>query len=116
LLLVRRRFNNSIAALGEVTPVRPRPGSISMSTFSGFLVGAAASVVTLLGLSMTTIRSSMRAFSAISRAIAGPVTTGEVSRTDPTPPAASASASPNLAQQTPTAPAAIWRRAISTLL
>ena len=32
------------------------------------------------------------------------------------PPSASASASPSLAQHTPTAPAAIWRRAMSTLL
>ena len=59
------------------------------------------------------MRSAALALSSISRVMACGVTTGEVMCSCPTPASASASASPSLAQQTPSAPALIWRRAMS---
>ena len=50
----------------------------------------------------------------MSRAIFASVTCGEVMCTPATPPRTITSASPKVAQQMPSAPAAIWRRAIAS--
>ncbi len=59
------------------------------------------------------MRSLTLAFSATSRSMACGVTTGEVMCRLSMPASPSASASPSLAQHTPSAPEAIWRRAMS---
>ncbi len=85
------------------------PGSMSTITVSGLpaFAAAAASASALAGWSTTSIRSDTLAFSATRRVIACGVTTGEVMCMACTPSSPSASASPSLAQQTPSAPAAI---------
>ena len=77
---------------------------------------AAPIAATASGWSHAAISVGARAASATSRCDAGSPTTGEVISSPSIPSSASASASPSLAQQTPSAPAAICRRAMSALL
>ena len=66
--------------------------------------------------SATTMSDSLPWRSVMRRAILAGATTGEVTSSPSIPPAASASASPSVAQQMPSAPASSWRFAICTLL
>ena len=66
--------------------------------------------------SAVTMSDSLSRRSAMRRRTLAGATTGEVMSSPSIPPAASASASPSVAQQMPSAPASSWRRAICTLL
>ena len=66
--------------------------------------------------SAATMSDSWSRRSAMRRLILAGATMGEVMSSPSIPPAASASASPSVAQQMPSAPASSWRRAICTLL
>src|SRR6266436_45864 len=96
-------------------PVRRPPTSTSTRTLSTLPAAAMAwpSSRTLSGLSTTTSVSAACARTPISLPIFSGPTTSVVMRILRMPAAAITSASPTLAQQMPTAPAAIWRRAIS---
>src|SRR6266849_6977710 len=96
-------------------PVRRPPTSTSTSTFATrpARVMACPSSRMFSALSTTTIVSGARSSTPMSRPIFSGPTTSVVTRMLRMPEAAITSASPTLAQQMPTAPAAIWRRAIS---
>src|SRR5262245_29392127 len=96
-------------------PVRRPPTSTSTSTLSTLPAAAMAcpSSRTLSTLSTTAMVSAACSSAARRRAIFSGPTTSVVMRMLRMPAAAITSASPTLAQQMPTAPAAIWRRAIS---
>ena len=66
--------------------------------------------------SADTMSDSLPWRSAMRRLILAGATIGEVMSSPSIPPAASASASPSVAQQIPSAPESSWRRAICTLL
>jgi hypothetical protein len=107
---------SATAASGDVTPVR-WAARIDVDEHASVrrIARIRQRPYALSGWSATT-DSAMRALSAPAGRSPPDVTTGEVRWIFPTPSAASASASPNLAQHIPTAPAAICRRAISPLL
>src|SRR5712691_4829650 len=96
-------------------PVRRPPTSTSTRTFRTrpARVMACPSSRMFSALSTTTIVSGARSSTPMSRPIFSGPTTSVVTRMLRMPEAAITSASPTLAQQMPTAPAAIWRRAIS---
>src|SRR6266849_412063 len=96
-------------------PVRRPPTSTSTRTFRTrpARVMACPSSRTFSGLSTTTMVSGARSSTPRRRPIFSGPTTSVVTRILRMPEAAITSASPTLAQQMPTAPAAIWRRAIS---
>src|SRR5262250_1704501 len=96
-------------------PVRRPPTSTSTSTLSTLPAAAMAcpSSRTLSTLSTTAMVSGACSSTPKRRRIFSGPTTSVVMRMLRMPAAAITSASPTLAQQMPTAPAAIWRRAIS---